>query len=405
MVNNLVILGSTGSIGTQALELIEPLEKNIDKKINIIALTANKNYELLIKQAKKFKPKYVVLTDKKAYNKSMEELSSDGIEVLFGEDALSKVASLDEADMVLNSLVGIVGLKPTVSAINAGKDVSLANKETLVAGGELVMHLAKEKGINLLPVDSEHSAIFQSLRGERRVDLNKIILTASGGPFFGYTKEQLKAVTKKDALKHPNWNMGAKITIDSATLMNKGLELIEAMHLFSVKPEDIEIVVNRESVLHSAVEYVDGSIIGQMGTPTMKIPIQFALTYPVRMKSDVKHLSFTDIGTLTFFKPDIETFTCLETAIKAAKAGGIMPATVNGANEQAVALFLDDKIPFYMIGEYVKAAFENTEFKTYSSVSEVLEADKSARKLVLDLLKSKNFIWIILIKRNGCDLS
>ena len=392
MISNLVILGSTGSIGTQALELIEPLEKEINKKINILALTANKNYELLIKQARKFKPKYVVLTDKKAYNISVEELSSLGITVLFGEESLSKVATLEETDMVLNSVVGIVGLKPTVSAINAGKDIALANKETLVAGGDLVMRLAREKGIRLLPVDSEHSAIFQSLNGERRKDLNKIILTASGGPFFGYTKEQLNQVTKNDALKHPNWNMGAKITIDSATLMNKGLELIEAMHLFNVEPDDIEIVINRESVLHSAVEYVDGSVIGQMGTPSMKIPIQYALSYPARIKSDVKHLSFTDIGTLSFFKPDIETFVCLETAIRAAKAGGIMPATVNGANEQAVALFLEDKIPFYMIGECVKFALENTENKSYNTVEEILTADKNARKIVLDYLKQQNFI-------------
>ena len=392
MISNLVILGSTGSIGTQALELIEPLEKEINKKINILALTANKNYELLIKQARKFKPKYVVLTDKKAYNISVEELSSLGITVLFGEESLSKVAALEEADMVLNSVVGIAGLKPTISAINASKDVALANKETLVAGGDLVMRLAKEKGIRLLPVDSEHSAIFQSLNGERRKDLNKIILTASGGPFFGYTKEQLKQVTKNDALKHPNWNMGAKITIDSATLMNKGLELIEAMHLFDVEPDDIEIVVNRESVLHSAVEYVDGSVIGQMGAPSMKIPIQYALSYPVRIKSDVKHLSFTDIGTLSFFKPDIETFVCLETAIRAAKAGGIMPATVNGANEQAVALFLEDKIPFYMIGECVKFALENIENKSYNTVEEILTADRNARKIVLDYLKQQNFI-------------
>ena len=392
MISNLVILGSTGSIGTQALELIEPLEKEINKKINVLALTANKNYELLIKQARKFKPKYVVLTDKKAYNISVEELSSLGITVLFGEESLSKVAALEEADMVLNSVVGIVGLKPTVSAINAGKDIALANKETLVAGGDLVMRLAREKGIRLLPVDSEHSAIFQSLNGERRKDLNKIILTASGGPFFGYTMEQLNQVTKNDALKHPNWNMGAKITIDSATLMNKGLELIEAMHLFNVEPDDIEIVINRESVLHSAVEYVDGSVIGQMGTPSMKIPIQYALSYPARIKSNVKHLSFTDIGTLSFFKPDIETFVCLETAIRAAKAGGIMPATVNGANEQAVALFLEDKIPFYMIGECVKFALENIENKSYNTVEEILTADRNARKIVLDYLKQQNFI-------------
>ena len=261
-------------------------------------------------------------------------------------------------DVMLNSIVGIAGLVPTLEVISHGTDIALANKEALVTGGSIVMSEAKKKGVKILPVDSEHSAIFQCLRGNDSRQVSKILLTASGGPFFGYTKEKLKSVTKEQALRHPNWSMGSKITIDSATLMNKGLEFIEAMRLFDLQPGQIEIIVHRESVLHSAVEYNDGSVIGQMGAPDMKIPIQYALLYPERLPCPAKRLSLTDYGTLTFAKPDLETFDCLSSCIQAAKQGGIMPTVVNGANEEAVKLFLADKIKFYQIGEFVKGALE-----------------------------------------------
>lgn len=382
MINNITILGSTGSIGTQSLEVCENL------KINVIALSANKNSDLLIKQTKKFKPKYVVLTDENAYNKVKSELNGTDVKVLFGNDGLCFISSLKENDIVLNSVVGMVGLLPTISAIKSKTNVALANKETLVVGGKLVMNLAKEYGVKMLPVDSEHSAIFQCLQGAKREEMSKIILTASGGPFFGYTKEMLKKVKKSDALNHPNWSMGAKITIDSSTLMNKGLEFIEAMHLFSASPDDIEIVVNRESILHSAVEFIDGSVIAQMGTPSMKIPIQYALTFPNRVKSDVKRLSFTDIGKLTFYNADIETFICLKSAISAAKQGGILPAIVNGANEQAVKMFLQDKIEYYMIGECVEAALNSFKYSDYDTAEQIIEVDRKSRLFAEEFLNN-----------------
>ena len=299
-------------------------------------------------------------------------------------DGLCKVASLDSADTVLNGVVGTIGLKPTLTAIEAGKDVALANKEALVAGGDIVMDAVRRKGINLYPVDSEHSAIFQCLQGSRRQDLKKIILTASGGPFFGKRRDELADVTVSQALAHPTWKMGKKITVDSATLMNKGLEFIEAMRLFGVSSNQIEIVIHRESVLHSAVEFKDGAVIGQLGVPDMRVPIQYALTCPQRLESPVKPLSLTDYGSLSFYKPDFEAFDCIKTALKAAALGGSAPAIVSGADEEAVALFLSGKICFLQIGELVSGALESLSVCPLNSSEDVYSAVGAAREYVAE---------------------
>jgi len=376
MSKTISILGSTGSIGTQALDVCRK------HSFRVTALAANKNTDLLEKQAREFKPEYVCIYDTGKYAEMSERLADMPVKVICGLDGLCEIASLENADIILNSVVGMVGLKPTLTAINAGKDVALANKETLVAGGELVMSLAAEKNVKIFPVDSEHSAIFQCLQGNKREQLNKIILTASGGPFFGKSYEQLKTVTKFDALKHPNWNMGNKITIDSATLMNKGLEFIEAKWLFDLDPEQIEIIVHRQSVIHSAVEYNDFSVIAQLGVPDMKIPIQYALLYPERMTCPTKQLSLTDYGSLTFEKPDFETFKCLKAAIEAIKRGGAYPCLVNSANEEAVGAFLADRISFIEIGEIVSSILEKFESFEISSYEDVMRADKMAREYV-----------------------
>lgn len=374
---SLSILGSTGSIGTQALEVARI------HNLKIVGLSAKSNVDILIEQINEFCPKYACIYDEDKLDYLRSHIPADII-TYSGMDGLCKMASLDEADMILNSVVGMVGLRPTLSAIDAGKDIALANKETLVSGGDLVMKRAKEKGINIYPVDSEHSAIFQSLNGEKRSQLSKIILTASGGPFFGKTKEELKAVTLKDALNHPNWKMGKKITVDSATLMNKGLELIEAMHLFDCSPDMIEIVVHRESAIHSAVEFDDGAVIAELGVPDMKIPIQYAIMYPDRLECPTKKLSLTDYGTLSFYKPDFESFDCLRACIEAAKIGGTAPAIVNGANEMAVSLFIDGKIGFVDIGGLVLSALENLSYKNVDTLEDVLNADQMARDFVLN---------------------
>ena len=319
-------------------------------------------------------------------------MSDTDTRVVTGIDGLCEVASLECADIVLNSVVGMVGLRPTIAAIRAKKAIALANKETLVTGGELVLKLAKECGVSILPVDSEHSAIFQCLQGNPKKALSRIILTASGGPFYGKSREELRNVTVAQALKHPNWDMGAKITIDSATLMNKGLELIEAVWLFGCNPDDVEIVIHRESVLHSAVEYCDYSVIGQMGTPNMKLPIQYALTYPERVPCHVKRLSLTDYGTLSFMKPDLETFVCLKACYEALKKGGLYPAMVNGANEEAVSLFLAEKIPFLAIGELVYQVLQLLPVHNNVTVEHIEQADQMARAYVREhysLYKSK----------------
>ncbi|MCD7822908.1 MAG: 1-deoxy-D-xylulose-5-phosphate reductoisomerase [Oscillospiraceae bacterium] len=376
------LLGSTGSIGVQSLDVIK------SHGLSVTALSAKSNWKLLSEQALEFKPKLVCIYDDEYKDLLKDELKDTGITVLSGMDGLCEVACETDSDIVLNSVVGMVGLEPTLAAINAGKDIALANKETLVAGGMLVTEAIKQKGVRLYPVDSEHSAIFQSLEAGKRRDLHKIILTASGGPFFGKTTEELESMTAADALKHPNWNMGAKITIDSSTLMNKGFEFLEAMWLFGVKPSQIEVVVHRESVVHSAVEFNDGSIIAQLGVPDMRIPIQYALLYPDRPQSDVKRLSLTDYGTLSFLKPDIETFRCLGLCIKAAEiADTTAPAIVNAANEIAVASFLRGEIGFNDIARLAEGAFENIEHHTANSLSDVLSADKSAREFVSKSLR------------------
>ncbi|MCR5021732.1 1-deoxy-D-xylulose-5-phosphate reductoisomerase [Ruminococcus sp.] len=379
------ILGSTGSIGTQALEVCE------EHSIKVKALAAHSNAKLLAEQVVKFGAEYACIFDEKKLDELKSCLAGRNVTLLTGMEGLKTIASLDGVDIMLNSVVGMVGLVPTLTAIEHGTDIALANKETLVAGGKLVINAAKEKGVKIYPVDSEHSAIFQALQGNSMNTVKGIILTASGGPFFGKTIDDLHDVTVEQALDHPNWSMGSKITIDSATLMNKGLEFIEAMWLFDLRPEQIEIVVHRESVIHSAVEFEDNSVIAQLGVPDMKIPIQYALLYPNRVYCDVNHLSLTDYGKLTFSKPDYETFKCLTACIKAVTAGGILPAAVNGANEQAVAAFLDGKISFLGIGELVEEVLGNTENKDIHSVDDILEADRAAREYVAKRIIERQF--------------
>ena len=381
MSKTISVLGSTGSIGTQALEVAEK------HNFKISALAAHSSTGLLEQQVRKFRPETVCIYNEDKYSELKEKLSDMPVKILCGMEGLCEIAEMEQTGIVLNSVVGMVGLLPTLTAINAGKDVALANKETLVAGGSLVMSLAAEKGVNIYPVDSEHSAIFQCLQGNKRSQLNKIILTASGGPFFGKSYEQLRSVTKADALKHPNWSMGNKITIDSATLMNKGLEFIEAKWLFDLEPEQIEIVVHRQSVVHSAVEYKDFSVIAQLGVPDMKIPIQYALLYPDRVECPTKQLSLTDYGTLTFDKPDYETFRCLSAAIEAVTKGGAYPCLVNSANEEAVRAFLADEISFIEIGEIVSSVNERFEYTEIESYEDVMKADRAAREYVKNIVE------------------
>ena len=377
------ILGSTGSIGTQSLEVCEK------HGINVAALAAHSSIEALEQQIRKFRPKYACIYNEAKYSELKSRISDMDVKLYSGMEGLCTLASLKEADIVLNSVVGMVGLLPTLTAIDAGKDLALANKETLVAGGELVMKAAADRGVRIYPVDSEHSAIFQCLQGNKRSQLSKIILTASGGPFFGRSYDELKKVTKAQALHHPNWEMGNKITIDSATLMNKGLEFIEAKWLFDLAPEQIEIVVHRQSVVHSAVEYNDYSVIAQLGVPDMKIPIQYALLYPDRMPCPTGRLSLTDHGKLTFEKPDYETFKCLSAAIEAIKRGGAYPCLVNSANEEAVRAFLNDEIKFVEIGEIVSSVLENFRISDIKSYEDVMAADKAARAFVREQIKFK----------------
>ncbi len=380
MKRNLCILGSTGSIGTQALEVCE------QNGFAVSALCANKNSKLVEEQARRFKVKYAAMYDESAAHDLKIRLKDTDTKVLSGEEGVLSLCELDETDTVLNSVVGIAGLKPTLRAIDCGKDIALANKETLVTGGEIVMKRAEEKGVKILPVDSEHSAIFQCLQGVRKGALRKILLTASGGPFFNKTIKELENVTPEMALKHPNWSMGAKITIDSATLMNKGLEVIEAVHLFGVSADDIEVLVHRQSIVHSAVELCDGAVIAQLGTPDMKLPIQYALTYPERSVS-FERLDLFKAGTLTFQKPDTDTFKCLKICIDAIKAGGLKPVSANGANEEAVTLFLSGKIKFLDIFEIVGLAVDSAVKTDNITVDEIFAADKQARALAREYVK------------------
>ena len=374
---SLVILGSTGSIGTQALEVC----RRDGYKVN--ALAAGGNIELLEKQAREFGVKAVAVFDKAKAEELEIKLKDTDIKVLGGSEGVCEVAQM-QADVALNAIVGIAGLKPTLAAIESGKDIALANKETLVTGGDIVNVRAREKGVRILPVDSEHSAIFQSLQGSPQKNLRKILLTASGGPFYGKTHADLQNVTVKEALNHPNWSMGAKITIDSATLMNKGLEVIEAVHLFGLPASEIEVLVHRQSIVHSGVEFSDGAIIAQLGTPDMRLPIQYALTYPNRSDYAFEHLSLAQVGTLTFEKPDTDTFRCLPLCINAVTEGGLKPTAVNGANEQAVKLFLEGKIKFLQIADLVEKALISANNKKDFTLEDILAADKQARECVLD---------------------
>ncbi len=371
----LIILGSTGSIGTQALEVCRR------DGYKVTALAAGSNIELLEKQAREFKPLTVAVFDEQKAKALKIKLADTNIKVLSGVEGVCEVAE-GVGDIVLNSIVGIAGLRPTLSAIDAGKTIALANKETLVTGGEIVNRKAREKGVKILPVDSEHSAIFQSIQGAPEKSVKKILLTASGGPFYGKKKSDLENVTVKEALNHPNWSMGAKITIDSASLMNKGLEVIEAVHLFGLPARDIEVLVHRQSIVHSGVELSDGAVIAQLGTPDMRLPIQYALTYPERSNFAFEHLSLADIGTLTFEKPDTETFRCLPLCIAAINEGGLAPTAVNGANEEAVRLFLEGKIKFLQIADLVEKALLCVNNKKEFSLDDILATDKAARELV-----------------------
>ncbi|MDE5669955.1 MAG: 1-deoxy-D-xylulose-5-phosphate reductoisomerase [Eubacterium sp.] len=374
---NISILGSTGSIGTQSLDVCRM------HGYSVKCLTANANTDLMEAQIREFKPEIVCMMNEKAASDLKNKISDMNTRVVAGLDGLIECATYDGADTVLNSVVGMIGLQPTLEAIRAKKTIALANKETLVAGGHLVTNLAKEYGVSILPVDSEHSAIFQAMQGSpSKSAVKKIMLTASGGPFFGKTLEELENVTAADALKHPNWDMGQKITIDSATMMNKGLEFIEAKWLFDMPNEDIEIVVHRESVVHSAIVYQDNSMIAQLGVPDMRIPIQYALTYPERKPSPVAPLSLADYGRLTFFEPDYETFKCIDVCRNAIEMGGLHPAAANGANEESVKLFLEGKIKFTDIAYLNDKAMRNAPEKKDFTLADVLETDGNAREFV-----------------------
>lgn len=382
MIKNISILGSTGSIGTQALDVVDKLN------LNVVALTASKNIELLEQQVRKYKPQLAVVFDEEKAKFFKDNIKDTDTLVLSGMDGLVSAATIESAELVLNSVVGMVGLKPTIAAANAKKDIALANKETLVAGGKLVTDAVKNNGVKLLPVDSEHSAIFQCLQGiPNSKCLKKLILTASGGPFFGKTADELKSVTIEQALNHPNWSMGAKITVDSATMMNKGLEIIEASRLFDVTGENIDVLVHRESIIHSMIEYSDNSVIAQLGLPDMRIPIQYAVTYPERYPSPVGELNLSQIGKLTFFEPDYDTFKCLNACKKALSMGGTATAIANGANEEANMLFRQGKISFLDIGELVSGAVDSIRNFEPRTVEDVLSADKLARQYVLENVK------------------
>lgn len=377
----LSVLGSTGSIGTQTLDVARM------HGFEITALAAGRNVDLAEKQIRQFSPEFVAMFDEEAAKELRIRVADMSVKVAGGSEAVCEAAAYDNCDTVLNSVVGIAGLKPTLAAISAKKKIALANKETLVAGGELVMKKARENDVDIVPVDSEHSAIFQCLAGSRREDLKKIILTASGGPFFGKTRVELEDVSPDMALKHPNWSMGPKVTVDSSTLMNKGLEFIEAMWLFDVTPEQIEVVVHRQSIIHSMVEFNDNAVIAQLGAPDMRIPIQYALTYPDRLPSPVKSMSVADYSVLTFDKPDMDTFRCLPVCIEAARQGGLKPCAANSANEEAVALFLQGKIRYPQIPEIVEQAVLNQSANEEVTEENVFLADMNARRFVREFIK------------------
>lgn len=379
---NICILGSTGSIGTQALEII----RRKKDELKVSAISANSNINLLYEQSLEFKPEYVVVMDEGGYRELKDRLSIYNIKVLPGVEGFEYIASLENVDIVLTSVVGMIGLKPTIAAIRSGKRIALANKETLVVGGEIIKKELENSKASIIPVDSEHSALFQCLNGERRDTVKRLILTASGGPFRGKKKDELKDVTPESALKHPRWNMGRKISIDSATLMNKGLEVIEAHWLFDIDYDNINVVVHPQSIIHSMVEFIDGSIIAQLGKTDMRHPIQYAFDYPQRKSSKIGYLDLFEIENITFEKPDYETFECLELGLQAARIGGSMPAVLNAANEEAVKLFLNNKIKFLEIAEIIKEAMKNHIVEYGIDLNRIIEIDKTTREFVNSLI-------------------
>lgn len=381
MSQKLALLGSTGSIGTQTLDIVSQNPEDLQ----VVAMSCGKNLDLFEKQIRKYHPILVSVGTEELAKDLKTRLSDMDIDIHFGMEGLIAVATCEEADTVVTAVVGMIGVQPTIAAINAKKTIALANKETLVTAGHIIMPLAKEKGVSILPVDSEHSAIFQSLNGERHNKISKILLTASGGPFRGKTLEQLENVRVEDALKHPNWSMGAKITIDSATMINKGLEVMEAKWLFDVNLSQVEVVVHPQSVLHSAVEFMDGAVIGQMGTPDMRLPILYALFYPNRKTLYAEPLDLFKVGSLTFEKPDMETFYGLSLAYDAMDAGGNVPTVFNAANERAVAKFLNNKIKFLEIPEIVSEAMINVDFIENPTIEQVLETEK----MTYDFIESR----------------
>ena len=378
----ITILGSTGSIGTQALDIIEQ-----SGRYEIYALTCHSSLHEIVKQAEKFNPKVVVVSDESRYLELKDLLKHTSIKVLSGMSGMIDVVCADEVDIVLTSVVGNIGLIPTVEAIKAKKTIALANKETLVTAGEIIMPLAKHMGSQILPVDSEHSAIFQCLNGEKYDQIEKILLTASGGAFRDFSKEDIMLKKATDALKHPNWQMGKKITIDSATLMNKGLEFIEAKWLFGVEIEQIEVLVHPQSIIHSMVQFKDHSVMAQMGVPDMRVPIIYALDYPNRFENNVKPLDFTELKALTFDKPDLYRFPCLDIAINALKIGGTNPTVMNAANEVLVDAYLRDKIGFYDISDYIQKALSTIENKKAPTIEDILAADKETRAYIKGLVR------------------
>lgn len=374
---NLVLLGSTGSIGTQTLEIIRA-----NKGIKVLALAAGRNVKLMEAQAREFMPEYVCMFHEDAALDLKERLKDTKIKVLTGMDGLLKISTLPKADMVETALVGMIGIQPTIAAIKAGKTIALANKETLVTAGHIIIPLCKEMGVKILPVDSEHSAIFQSLNGENHQTISKILLTASGGPFRGKKYDELKNMSVEDALKHPNWSMGKKVTIDSASLVNKGLEVIEAKWLFNVEAENIQVLIQPQSILHSAVEFTDGAVIGQMGIPDMKLPIQYALFYPDRKPMYNNRIDFFKLGSIEFYEPDLETFKGLGYAYEAIKRGGAMPTVFNAANELAVKDFLDKKISFTGIYDYIECAMNEVKNIKNPTVAEILDTEKASYEAI-----------------------
>ena len=374
----LTVLGSTGSIGTQTLEIIRR-----QGGYRITALTANSNVALMEEQIREFKPDVAVLYDEQAAADLRQRVSDLPVKVLSGMEGLIEASELKETDVVVTALVGMIGIRPTIAAINAGKTIALANKETLVTAGHIIMSLAREKKVSILPVDSEHSAIFQSLQGSKKEQASKILLTASGGPFRGKSAEELKKVTLEDALKHPNWNMGKKVTVDSATLVNKGLEVIEARWLFDTDPKNIQVLVHPESIVHSMVEFEDGAVIAQLGVPDMKLPIQYALFYPDRMPMENTRVDFFKLGALHFYEPDIEVFKGLKFAYRAINAGGSMPTVFNAANELAVERFLKKKISFTEIYDYIESAMDSVKTVANPTVEEILDAERATREFLI----------------------